>query len=119
MNLETLKARLTDVLPISDANLSAAHMEYLSGKIPRGAFEYVRSRHEDALAVIACDNIPVELAFKACALLAIDLRDGVKEVPDVAQAQAMVDAWWQCYRDFGYTELNTFFDSPAQVIIVG
>lgn len=114
MCIQSLKTSLTNVLPILDANLVAAHKEYVDGDIPRGAFEYVRSRHETALAVIARSDIQSDDAYKACALLAIDLRCGVKVVADEAEAKVQVEAWWQCYRDAGFTEVNMFFDSPIR-----
>lgn len=114
MDIQSLKTSLTNVLPILDANLAAAYKEYMDGAIPRGAFEYVRSRHETALAAIARDDIPADDAYKACALLAIDLRDGVKEVADQAEAEAQVEVWWQCYREAGFTEVHTLFDAPIR-----
>lgn len=112
MDLQSLKVSLTNVMPILNANLAAAHAEYMAGDIAAGAYGYVRSRHETAAAVMSRDDIPAEDAYKACALLAIDLRTGVKDVPDQAEALAQVEAWWQCYRDAGFTEVNKLFKAP-------
>lgn len=84
----------------------------MDGDLAAGAFGYVRSRHESASAVLSRNDIKAEDAFKACALLAIDLRSGVKEAADQQEANSQVEAWWQCYRDAGFTEVNKFFDAP-------
>lgn len=112
MDIQPLKISLTNVMPILTANLAAAHAEYMAGDIAAGSYGYVRSRHETATAVLSRDDIPAEDAYKACALLAIDLRSGVKEISDQHEAQAQVEAWWQCYRDAGFTEVHDFFDAP-------
>lgn len=112
MDIQSLKISLANVMPILDANLAAAHKEYMDGDIAAGAFGYVRSRHESACAVLTRDDIKPEDAYKACALLAIDLRTGVKEATDQPEAEAQVEAWWQCYRDAGFTDVNKFFDAP-------
>lgn len=92
MNIQSLKQSLTDVMPILDANLEAALEEWMAGDIPRGTFEYVRSRHLTAQAVVARDDIMPEDAFKACSLLAIDLRSGIKRVPVAPDASAKCEA---------------------------
>lgn len=112
MDIQSLKLCLAGIMPILTANLAAAHKEYMAGDIPAGAFHYVRSRHEAACVVMSEDDLQPEAAFKSCALLAIDLRSGLKEAPDQSAAEAQVEAWWQCYRDAGFTEVNQFFNSP-------
>lgn len=113
MDIQALKLRLTSVMPILDVNLAAAHQEYMSGELPAGAFHYVRSRHETALVVLSRDNLDPEAAFKSCALLAIDLRNGLRDMTDQSSsATTEVEAWWQCYRDAGFTEVNSFFNAP-------
>lgn len=112
MNLQSLKTSLTNVLPILDANLALVYKEFMDGDIARGAFEYVRSRHEIAIMVIADENIPADVAYKSCAMLAIDLRCGVKEVANKEESEAQVQAWWQCYRDAGFTHEHKFLGSP-------
>lgn len=112
MDLQSLKASLANVMPILDANLGAAYREYMAGEIAAGAYRYVLSRHGNAAAVLSRDDIDPAGAFKSCALLAIDLRSGVTESKDLAGAEAQVEAWWQCYRDAGFTEVNPFFDAP-------
>lgn len=112
MDIQSLKTSLATVMPILNANLAAAHKEYMDGDITAGAFGYVRSRHESASAVLSRDDIKAEDAYKACALLAIDLRTGVKEVADKAAAEAQVEVWWQCYRNAGFTEVNKLFGAP-------
>lgn len=112
MDIQILKTNLTNVLPILDANLAAAYKEYMGGDLAHGAYGYVRARHETALAVLSRDDIPADEAYKACASLAIDLRSGVKEVVDKAEAAEKVRAWWQCYRDAGFTEVGKFFEIP-------
>lgn len=114
MDIQSLKLNLASVMPILDANLHAANAEYKAGEIPAGAFHYVRTRHETALAVLQSqDDVRPERAFKACALLAIDLRSGLREPTDLTpDAPSRVEAWWQCYRDAGFIGVNEFFDSP-------
>lgn len=112
MNLQALKTNLAAVMPLLNANLEAAHAEYLAGDLAAGAYSYVCSRHSVAQSIVAKDDVPPEIAYQACALLAIDLRTGVKDAQDKADAQAKVDAWWECYREAGYTEINPFYDSP-------
>lgn len=114
MNLATLKTSLAGVMPLLDANLAAAHAEYMEGSIAAGAFGFVRTRHETAAAVLAREDIPEETAFKACSLLAIDLRSAVKDAADPVAADASVQAWWQCYRDAGFTEVHKHFDFPIR-----
>lgn len=111
MDVHALKTSLHGVMPILNANLEAAHKEWMAGSIAAGAFGYVRSRHETALAVLSRDDIPAEDAYKACALLAIDLRCGVSEVADHAAA-AKVEAWWTCYQAAGFTEVHPLFNAP-------
>ena len=98
-------------MPVLDANLAAAHIEYMAGDIPAGAFHYVRTRHLTACAVLASDDLEAEDAYKACALLAIDLRTGIEELTGIVKDK--VDAWWQCYRDAGFTDLHPFFFRSA------
>jgi hypothetical protein len=112
MNIQSLRSNLIGVMPVLDANLAAAHSEYMAGDIPAGAFHYVRTRHLTACAVVARDDLEAEDAFKACALLAIDLRNGIAEL--AGSFKDKVDAWWQCYRDAGFTELHPFFNAPMQ-----
>lgn len=117
MDIESLKQNLTNVMPILDANLAASNREYMAGDIAKGAFHYVLTRHGSALTVLARNDLEVKAAFLSCAMLAIDLRTGLNEAafeqPDAqAQAHAHVDAWWQCYRDAGFTEVNKLFGTP-------
>jgi hypothetical protein len=117
VDIQALKLRLTNVMPILDANLAAAHQEYMSSELPAGAFHYVRSRHEAALVVLSRDDLNPEAAFKSCALLAIDLRSGLQDAADQSpSASAEVEAWWQCYRDAGFTEVHEFFHAPMMPV---
>jgi hypothetical protein len=113
MDIQTLKLSLASVMPILDVNLAAAYREYMSGDLPAGAFHYVRSRHEAALVVLSRDDLEPKAAYAACALLAIDLRNGLQElIGKTVSAKTQVEAWWQCYRDAGFTEVNQFFNAP-------
>ena len=76
MDIQTLKRNLANAMPILDANLAAAHREYMAGDIPAGAYHHVLSRHGTACEVLSRDDIAAEEAFKACALISIDLRRG-------------------------------------------
>lgn len=113
MDIQSLKLNLTNVMPILDANLGAAYREYMAGDLPAGAYHYVLSRHKTALLVLSEGDLKPEAAYKACALLAIDLRAGLQEsTQKTSNAEAQVEAWWQCYRDAGFTEVNSFFHAP-------
>ena len=112
MDIKNLKAALTGVMPILDANLSLAHSEYMDASLAAGAYGVVCSRHETALAVLSRTDLQAEQAYKACAALAIDLSSGVRSMPDAVKAQEQVENWWQCYRAAGFTEVNKFFDIP-------
>lgn len=113
MDIQSLKVSLASVMPILDANLGAANREFKAGDIAAGAYRYVLSRHKTALDVLSRDDLEPEVAFKACALIACDLRDGLVEYTERnSDAPALVEAWWQCYRDAGFTEVNDFFDAP-------
>lgn len=113
MNLQNLRSSLEKIMPILDANLSAAHNEYMDCKISAGAYRVVRQRHENALVVLSDNSIHPEVAYKACAALAIDLGSGVKDMPNKEAAKTAVEDWWQCYRDAGFSEIHRFFDIPA------
>lgn len=114
MNFAVLKDHLRQVMPILDANLSAAYREYMDGKIPNGAYQHVLSRHGIAITVIGDDSIHPEVAYKGCALLAIDLRSGLDEMADKDTAKRLIDGWWQCYRDAGFNEIHALFKFPQQ-----
>lgn len=114
MGIESLKMCLKDVMVILDANIEAARAEWMAGTLSQGAFGYVRTRHALAHEVLDRTNIAPETAFHACAMLAIDLRSGAELVPAELDAAAKIEAWWQCYRDQGFTEVNGFFDSPCR-----
>lgn len=116
IDIQPLKTSLAEVMPILTSNLSAAYTEYMAGDIAAGAFGYVCGRHETACVVLQRDDIPAEKAYEACALLAIDLRSGIDEMDDKTAAQSKVDAWWQVYRDAGFTEVNSFFDAPMRPV---
>jgi hypothetical protein len=112
MDLKPLQTHLSRVLPILDANLSAAYREYMDGKIPAGAYHYVLARHGDVLTVINDSTMPAEIAYRACAAVAIDLRSGIADLADKSAAQALADGWWQCYRDAGFIEINPYLNIP-------
>jgi hypothetical protein len=114
MELQALKASLNNVLPILNANLGAAYNEYMDSTIPAGAYGYVRSRHETALAVISRDDIEPEQAYKACAALTLDLTSGITLMDDAADAEAKLQGWWKCYRDAGFTDIHSFLKIPVQ-----
>lgn len=114
MNLQLLKERVTSVMPILNANLSAANAEWMRGDIPRGAFEYCLSRHATALELLSRDDIDVEAAYRACAPLTIDIRTGLKDMQDKTQTEGVMEAWLDCFRAAGFTEMNSFFGIPAK-----
>lgn len=121
MDIQALKAVLVKVMPLLTVNLVNANKEYLKGDLPRGAFEYVRNRHFDANLVLNRDDIVTENAFAACAMLAIDLRSVLadKTVNTGSDVVKLVEDWWKCYTDNGFTEVNEFFiipKLPAKVV---
>lgn len=109
-NLSKLQAHVTALMPVLNANLSAAYAEWMSGKIARGAYEYCLSRHATAAALTG--PLPAEVtadaAFAAGAQLFLDLRTGLKDIPEAerAPAQTEIDAMLALYREQGFTETS-------------
>jgi hypothetical protein len=114
MELQALKASLNRVLPILNANLSAAYNEYMDCTIAAGAYGYVRSRHETALAVISREDIDPEQAYKACAAVTMDISSGIALMDDATDAEEKLNDWWKCYREAGFTDIHPFFKIPVQ-----
>lgn len=113
MDLNALKTVLTAAMPILDVNLDAANKEYMDGKLSAGAFQIVLGRHTVAYQVLTSEDIAADTAYAACALVAIDLRTGVADMPDTPAAQRVLDSWWACYRNAGYTATNQLFNVPS------
>lgn len=109
-----LKAALSAVMPILNANLSAAYTEYMDGTISGGAYGVVRTRHENACIVLDGTMIIDALrAYEVCAMLTLDLRTGIKEMADQSQAKASFNEWVAFYRRSGFTEDHKVFDFPT------
>lgn len=114
LNIENLKVALKNVLPILDSNIKQAYQEYMDGKIAAGAYSYVHDRHFLAHSVINRQDLEPEIAYNACALLAIDIRSGLTDDPENVQWQEAEKAWWDCYRAAGFTEVNKIFQCPQK-----
>lgn len=112
--IEELKVAVTAVMPILNANLSAAYTEYMDGTLNAGAYGVVRTRHENACIVLA-DAVPVDTlrAYEICALLTLDLRTGVKEMIDKAEAASALNDWLAFYRSNGFTDDHKVFEFPT------
>jgi len=112
-----LQARVTDILPLLDANLKAAYNEWMNGKISRGAYEYCLSRHGSAISMIGRNPIELneDIVFKIGATFFIDLRSAIKDVPavEMERAQKKIDDLLSFYVKSGFTETNKFLEIPA------
>ena len=110
MELSALKQQLSTALPLLIANRNLAYQEYIEGSLAHGAFNYVQSRLDTASAVLESEDIPADRAYKACAMVVIDLRSAVRDKDD---GKATIDAWLECYADAGYTGIHKFFNIPV------
>lgn len=113
-----LQAHVSAVQPLLVANLSAAHTEWMAGTLARGAYEYCLQRNSLAIALTsrpAADLDELE-AFKAGAVLFMDLPYAVKDVPADRREgeQAKVDALRAFYVQNGYTEVHPFLKIPVR-----
>lgn len=112
MNIQALQANLNAVMPLLVANRNAAYHEWMDGSLARGAYEYVQSRFDTAYAVQTRSDIDSVTAYKACALLTIDIRSAVNDSPSEGAKQQMSD-WLECYRTAGFTASHPLFDVPT------
>jgi len=107
-------------MPLLTANVSAAHAEYMDGRLAHGAYNYCLSRQAQVLAVLAADEarVTVTAALKVCSMMFLDLRTAVKDLSEVEKpsAQAKVDELLTFYKEQGFTETNPVFDIPAMPI---
>ena len=121
MNIKDLQEEVAKILPILDANLSAANKEWMAGEIARGAFEYCLSRHRIALTVIQEGwNLDILAAFAACAPLTMDIRSGLDQASSKEQAEEWskkLDNWWAFYQKNGFVEVNSFFNIPQVALV--
>lgn len=111
VNAEALKENVEKILPTLEENLSATHSEYMSGNLPRGAYEHVLARHALALDIINCDIVEPDKAFAASSMLTLDVRAFVR-LSD-PERQPVLDNWVQFLQASGLTASNRFFDIPA------
>ena len=114
MNIEDLKIALKEVLPILDSNITEAYKDYMDGKLAAGAYSYIHDRHFLAHSVINRQDLEAQLAYNACALIAIDIRSGRTDDTANVQWQEAEKAWWECYRAAGFTAVNPVFQCPQQ-----
>ena len=114
--LQPLRERVKSIMPILNANLSAAHDEWMSGKIARGAFEYCLSRHATALELLSGENFDIETAYRACAPLTIDIRSGLKDTNDNGKTEEVMAAWIECFRNAGFTEMHRLYNIPIRPV---
>lgn len=115
-----LKEKIAAVMPLLDANLTAAYNEWMSGSLAKSAFEYCSTRHLAAGHIMEAnpEELVEEAALAASARLFLDLRSALKDVPTERKASA--EAMVQGLRDFlitqGFTETNVFFDIPMRPV---
>lgn len=114
MNLNILKERIKNVLPILDRNLQLAHDEYMAGDISAGAYGTVRHRHALALQVMANDLFDDQEILTLCAPLSIDIKTGVKDMQNPAAFTTVVNEWFSMYESAGFTEKHSFFGFPVR-----
>jgi hypothetical protein len=114
MNLNILKERIKNVLPILDRNLQLAHAEYMACDISAGAYGTVLHRHALALQVIANDLFDDQEVLTLCAPLYIDIKSGVKDMPNPAAYTTVVNEWFSMYEAAGFTEKHVIFDFPVR-----
>jgi hypothetical protein len=50
-------------------------------------------------------------------MLTLDLRTGIKDMPDKAQAGIAYNAWREFYRNCGFSENHSYFDFPVHPIL--
>lgn len=118
MNTSNLVSALKSVMPILDKNFELATTEFYKGELANGALHYIHERHLLASSVIAdVSKFDALKVWNACAMLTIDLRAGVEDMPDSASAKKTLESWWQTFREAGFTEVNQFFDIPATPVI--
>lgn len=111
VNVDALKKNVEKILPTLGENLSATHSEYMSGNLPRGAYEHVLARHALAVDIINCDIVEPDKAFTASSMLTLDVRAFV-QLSDPERKPVLND-WIQFLQESGLTEYNHFFDIPA------
>lgn len=114
MELEKLIIAIKGVLPILDSNMRNAYKEYMQGAIPAGAYSYVHDRHFLAHSIVNGQPLDADTAYKACALLAVDIRTGRADALENNQWQQAELQWWDCFRQAGFTAINKHFNCPMQ-----
>lgn len=113
-----LKEHIAAVMPLLDANLAAAHKEYMAGSLAKGAFNYCSTRHLTAAHIVEANpaELNEEAALAAGARLFLDLRTALKDVP--ADRRAAEEAKVENLREFfvkeGFTAINRHFDIPMR-----
>lgn len=116
LDLEKLKTALKEVLPILDSNVRQAYKEYMDGKIAAGAYSYVHDRHFLAHSVVNGPPLDPEVAYVACAPLAIDIRTGTRDHSDNIKWQEAELQWWNCFKEAGFTAIHKHFNFPVKQI---
>ena len=110
MDITALQTEIRLIKPILDANMAAAHREYMAGDIPAGAFRYVTDRHNTALLIDERRDadMDAESAYRAAAPLTIDLKYGCEDAKDTAP----LNRWLSFFDDAGFTDRHPWFEIP-------
>lgn len=112
--VETLKELIMHFSDLLVRNLSAAHDEWMGGKIAKGAYHYVLHRHSVSVNVMNDPDISEEQAFLSCAPLFIDIRTSLEFSKDKDLDTKKLNELIQLFNDNGFTENHIFFDFPVK-----
>lgn len=113
MNIDLLKEQIKSVMPLLIANRDSAYKEWMNGDIARGAFEHIQGRIDTACIVIERNDLDPEQAYKACALITIDLRCAIEDNPT---EQSKMDSWLEFFRNAGFIECHKIFNFPIKPV---
>ncbi|MEG0868988.1 MAG: hypothetical protein RSG77_18315 [Hafnia sp.] len=110
MNIHALRDNTGMILPLLRLNLELADTKIDSGDLSCEGYSFVASRLQFAEDIINCDIDSATDVFTAAAMLTLDLRSVVQEVP---QETHKLEAWLQFLRDSGMTGTNSLLDIPS------
>lgn len=110
------RENLINVKPMLNANKESVYLDLMNSEMTCDEYNHIASRHQFMEKVLSDDGITPEEAYKGCAALAIDLNDGLNLRADKEDAKAKIEAWWQCYREAGYTVIDQAAHMPAMPV---
>lgn len=108
--LAPVRALVAEAMPVLNANLAAAHQEYMDGAIAKGAFDYVLGRYATAARILSTDDLSFEDALQACARLTMDVRSGCSD----AARPDLLNRWVDFLREAGFTDDHPLFGWPMR-----